>query len=162
MGQNKCIAKYLCLSLVIICSQIFSAHTLLSRDTSSVYSLKVVAQPTDREYLVFLLGNVFFLTEVVDLAFNSDSTFSLKSDLFVQPAQGTYQQNNKVAIKGEGTTGRFFDLDFHEDIEIQYTFTAFSLGLRGFFMLGGGTRKFIFFVDGHAVSEKFFFLGTGY
>jgi hypothetical protein len=61
----------------------------------------------------------FFLTEVVDLVLNSDATFSLKSDLFVEPARGTYQQNNRVAIKAQGTTGRFFDPDFQEEIAMK-------------------------------------------
>jgi hypothetical protein len=162
MGQNKCRSTCLCFCLSIVCFFIFSDTVLLAREVYHVTNSKVSAQQAESEYLVFLLGNAFFLPEFVDITFNSDFSVSLKSDLFVQPAQGTYLQDNKFTIKAEATTGKFFDPDFQEDIEIQYAFTCVPLGLRGFFMIGGGSRTFIFFVDGHSVPERFFFFGTGF
>ncbi|MCX5895139.1 MAG: hypothetical protein NTZ51_04815 [Proteobacteria bacterium] len=65
-------------------------------------------------------------------------------------------------LKAEGTTGKFYDTDFKEDIEIQYQFNAHPLGLRDFFVTARGSRKFIFYKDGHSVSEKFIFFGSGF
>ena len=111
----------------------------------------------NNEYYILLFGFVFFLPEIVELDLADNGTFSLSSDLFDEPAQGTYQ-NNILLLRGEGTTGTFFDVDFEEEVEISYNFTSLPIGLRGFFMLGVGSRKFVF-EDGVEVQEPFIFEG---
>lgn len=156
------IQKRSCRSVFLLCLFITVLFPLCAHSSNTRLKKQTRAQVFDREYFVFLFGNVFFLLEIVDLTFSSDGTFSLSSDLFNQPAQGTYNQENAFVLKAEGTTGKFYDTDFKEDIEIQYQFNAHPLGLRDFFVTARGSRKFIFYKDGHSVSEKFIFFGSGF
>jgi hypothetical protein len=65
-------------------------------------------------------------------------------------------------VKGNGTTGIFFDPDFEEEIEIEYRFIGMPLGLRDVFILGIGSREFTFFEDDFKVPENFIFVGPGF
>jgi hypothetical protein len=112
------------------------------------------------KYYVILFGFVFFLPEIVELDFSDNGTFSLSSDLWDEPAEGTYEKNS-LLLKGEGTTGKFFDVDFEEEIEISYDFVGLPIGLRGVFMMGIGSRDLIF-EDGLEIPEPFIFEGFGF
>lgn len=117
-------------------------------------------QQSEKQYFLILFGFVFFLPEIIELHLEPDGTFSLQSDLWVEPAQGTYEENIFL-LQGSGTTGNFFDPDFEEDIEIQYQFLGLLLGLQDLALLGIGTRDFTF-EDGLTVPENFIFTGLGF
>ncbi len=114
----------------------------------------------DKDYYIVLIGFVFFLPEIVELHFSDNGTFSLKSDLWDQAAVGTYE-NNILLLKGNGTTGNFYDVDFDEYIEMNYNFTSHPLGLRDFFMMGIGSRE-ITLENGDPILEPFIFEGPGF
>lgn len=129
--------------------------------SASLQSLdQVLKQPPEKQYFLLLIGFVFFLPEVVELDLKPDGTFSLSSDLWVEPAQGTYE-DGVFLLSGSGTTGDFFDPDFEEIIEIQYRFIGVSLGLRDALFLGIGSREFTF-EDGLLIPENFIFTGPGF
>ena len=115
----------------------------------------------DKNYFVLLFGFKFLLPEVVTLDFNDNGTFSLSSDLFVAPAKGTYNRG-LLFIKGKGETGVFYDVDFEEQISIDYTLVAMPIGLRAFYLMGIGKREFTFISDGFKVIETFIFQGPGF
>jgi hypothetical protein len=137
---------------------------LLSAATALPASRVQLAPPAlDREYIAFLLGTVFFLPEVIDLTLAEDNSFSLKSDLFIQPATGTYHQENIFLLHAQGTTGKFFDPDFQEEIEIQYDFRVRPMGFSNRLVVGSGTRTFIFSKDGTPPTpERFIYCGSGF
>jgi len=149
-----------CLSLSIA---VFFVIILPHHNAYPASSVQVAPPALDREYIAFLLGAVFFLPEVIDLALLSDNTFSLRSDLWIQPATGTYNQENFFLLHAQGTTGNFFDPDFQEDIEIQYDFRIRPMGFRNRLVAGSGTRTFIFSKDGTPPTpERFIYYGTGF
>ena len=114
----------------------------------------------DKEYYVLLLGFRFFLPEIVELDLSDNGSFSLKSDLWDEAAEGTYE-NNILLVKGSGTTGNFYDVDFEEYIVMDYTFTGLPVGFQDFFILGTGTRDIIL-EDGSVIFEPFIFEGPGF
>ena len=127
-----------CLTL---CTAVFFIIIILPHHNAYPASAVQVAPPSlDREYIAFLLGTVFFLPEVIDLTLLSDNTFSIRSDLFIQPATGTYHRENFFLLHAQGTTGKFFDPDFQEDIEIQYDFRIRPMGFRNRLAAGSGDR----------------------
>jgi hypothetical protein len=128
---------------------------------TDIFPQEIQVQQAERTYFLYLFGFVFFLPEIVELDFGEDGTFSLSSDLWVEPTQGTYEENIFI-VKGNGTTGIFFDPDFEEEIEIEYRFIGMPLGLRDVFILGIGSREFTFFEDDFKVPENFIFVGPGF
>jgi len=114
----------------------------------------------DKNYFLLLFGFKFLLPEVVTLDFNDNGTFALKSDLYDAPAQGSYDKG-LILIKGEGATGKFFDVDFQEEISIDYTLVGMPIGFQGFYIMGIGKRDFTFYSDGFNVTETFIFQGPG-
>ncbi len=115
----------------------------------------------DKNYFLLLFGFKWRLPEVVNLDFNDNGTFALKSDLYDAPAQGSYNKG-LILIKGEGGTGKFFDIDFQEEISIDYTLVGMPIGFQGFYIMGIGRRNFTFSSDGFTVNETFIFQGPGY
>lgn len=114
----------------------------------------------DKDYFLILFGFKWLLSEVVTLNFNDNGTFSLSSDLYDMPAQGSYNKNI-LLVKGEGTTGKFYDVDFAEEIQIDYSLVGLPIGLTGFYMMGIGKRDFTFYSDGFSVTETIIFSGPG-
>jgi hypothetical protein len=146
-----------------LCAAIFFVVILNPIDACAAASVQVAPTSLDKEYIAFLLGTVFFLPEVIDLTLLSDNTFSIRSDLFIQPAEGTYHQENFFLLHAQGTTGKFFDPDFQEDIEIQYDFRVRPMGFRNNLVAGSGTRTFIFSKDGTPPTpERFIYCGSGF
>jgi len=119
------------------------------------------AATLEKNYFLLLFGFKFLLPEVVTLDFNDNGTFSLSSDLFDAPATGNYKKG-LFLINGRGSTGMFYDVDFQEQISIDYTLTALSIGFRAFYLMGIGKREFTFFSDGFKVIETFIFQGPGF
>jgi hypothetical protein len=149
-----------CLTL---CTAVFFIIILPHHNAYPASAVQVAPPVLDREYIAFLLGTVFFLPEVIDLTLLSDNTFSIRSDLFIQPATGTYHQENFFLLHAQGTTGKFFDPDFQEDIEIQYDFRVRPMGFRNRLVAGSGTRTFIFTKDGTPPTpERFIYCGSGF
>jgi len=141
----------------------FFAIIVLNNNAYSSSRVQVAPPALDREYIAFLLGTVFLLPEVIDLTLASDNTFSLRSDLFIQPASGTYYQENFFLLHAQGTTGKFFDPDFQEEIEIQYDFRVRPMGFSSRLVVGSGTRIFIFSKDGTPPTpERFIYCGSGF
>ena len=154
-GRRCCLALCIAVLFIIIISP--------RHNDFFAASAQVAPPALDREYIAFLLGTVFFLPEVIDLTLLSDNTFSVRSDLFIQPATGTYHQENFFLLHAQGTTGKFFDPDFQEDIEIQYDFRVRPMGFRNRLVAGSGTRTFIFTKDGTPPTpERFIYCGSGF
>jgi hypothetical protein len=148
---------------IVLCVAVFFIIILPRHNDCFAASVQVAPPALDREYIAFLLGTVFFLPEVIDLTLLSDNTFSIKSDLFLQPATGTYHQQNFFLLHAQGTTGKFFDPDFQEDIEIQYDFRIRPMGFGNRLVAGSGTRIFVFSKDGTPPTpERFIYCGTGF
>jgi hypothetical protein len=145
----------------VICILFFIFEYGSSACTAGTHALLVTNKATiDKEYYLILFGFKFLLSEIVNLNFSDNGTFSLSSDLYDMPAQGSYDRNI-VLVKGQGTTGKFYDVDFAEEINIDYTLVGLPLGFRGFYMLGIGKRTFTFYSDGFNVTETFIFSGPG-
>jgi hypothetical protein len=141
----------------------FFAILVLNHNAYASSRVQVAPPSLDREYIAFLLGTVFLLTEVIDLTLASDNTFSLGSDLFIQPATGTYHQENFFLLHALGTTGKFFDPDFQEEIEIQYDFRIRPMGFSNRLVVGSGVRTFIFSKNGTPpTEERFIYCGSGF
>jgi len=136
---------------------ICSASAYAAGAASGLYKAK---GSTDRNYFLILFGFRFLLPEVVNLDFNDNGTFSLSSDLFDMPAEGSYNKN-LLMVKGQGSTGKFYDIDFEEDIRIDYTIVGLPIGLQGFYLMGVGKRDFTFYADDFSITETFIFQGPG-
>ena len=152
--KNKTAFSIIVSIIIILFLYLPSAH---ASDRTPLNTFSTI----NKEYYVVLFGFVFFLPEIVELDFSDNGTFSLTSDLWDEPANGTYDKNTFL-IKGAGTTGIFYDLDFEEMIEIQYSFSGLPIGLRDFYVIGTGTRKFTFLKESKTVSENFIFTGPGF
>lgn len=118
----------------------------------------------EKEYLLFfyyvdLWAGGF---EFVDLELSDNGSFSLSSDLFNEPAHGTYERN-LFSLKGRGKTARFVD-DILGDMEMIYEFVGIPIGFQAFFMLGVGSREYRFYEEsGHKFfSSTFVFGGEGF
>jgi hypothetical protein len=160
MSHITVIKRRFCLTIF---TAVFFIILLPPHNSCTAASVQVAPPALDREYIAFLLGTVFFLPEVIDLTLLSDNTFSIRSDLFIQPATGTYHQENFFLLHAQGTTGKFFDPDFQEDIEIQYDFRVRPMGFRSNLVAGSGTRTFIFSKDGTPPTpERFIYCGSGF
>ncbi len=124
-------------------------------------TLSKILKTIEKDYYVILLGLTLGLPEVDKLELSDNGTFTLTSDLWDEPARGTYEKNIFL-IKGEGITSIFYDQEWEELMKIKYSFTGFMLGLRGFFILGTGLREFTFLQDNSSSSEKIIFMGPGF
>ncbi len=118
------------------------------------------------EYYVLLFTPVViknvksFTTEIVEIDFSDNNTFCLISDIWEQPACGSYDKK-RGAVRSEGTTGLYYDEQF-ELMEIKYIFTNIPLsGIRKHFIFGIGERKFKFSKEDNNFSQRFFFMGRG-
>jgi len=125
-----------------------------------VCTVSAAASSIDKDYYLLLFGFKFLLPEIVTLDLNDNGTFSLSSDLFDAPAKGTYNRG-LLLIKGAGGTGMFYDVDFQEQISIDYTLSALPIGFRAFYLMGIGKREFTFFSDNFKIVETFIFQGPG-
>jgi len=143
-------------SCIVALSILFSSYSHAAGFNNNLYESESYVD----KYFIVLLGFVFFLPEIVELDLPDNGTFSLSSDLWDEPAKGTYEKNS-LLLKGEGRTGKFFDVDFEEEIEISYDFVGLPIGLRGVFMMGIGSRDLIF-EDGLEIPEPFIFEGFGF
>jgi hypothetical protein len=141
------------LALVVLCAA--PLHAAGSR--AALFKNKAVV---DKNYFLLLFGFKFLLPEVVNLDFNDNGTFALNSDLYDAPARGSYDKG-LILIRGEGATGRFYDVDFQEEISIDYSLVGMPIGFQGFYIMGIGKRDFTFYSDGFSVSETFIFQGPG-
>ena len=150
--RNK--AVFTCLICFIL------VHASVSHAAGTYYNSFQIQKHLDKEYFTILFGFVFLLPEIVEFDFCDNGTFSLKSDLWDEAAVGSYEKGI-VLLRGQGTTGVYYSSDFEENIEIDYSFTGYPLGLSDFFMLGIGSREFTF-EDGVKVSEAFIFEGPGF
>ena len=64
------------------------------------------SRPFSREYVLVLFAIPLPFPEIVDLAFSDNGTFTLQSDIFTEPADGTY--NKKIFLAWRTITpGRF-------------------------------------------------------
>jgi len=151
-GKNKVIFSTLAALLMLYAT---AAHA--SGAYASLYKYKA---SVDKDYFLILLGFRFLLPEVVNLAFNDNNTFSLASDLYDVSARGTYDKNI-LLIKGSGSTETFYDVDFKEEVKIDYTLVCLPIGFRGFYMMGIGQRDYTFISDGFNITEGFIFQGPG-
>ncbi|MCX8042712.1 MAG: hypothetical protein N3B18_01135 [Desulfobacterota bacterium] len=115
----------------------------------------------DKDYFLLLFGFKFLLPEFVTLDLNDNGTFSLSSDLFDAPAKGNYNRGI-CFVKGNASTGIFYDVDFEEQIVIDYTIVGLPIGLRAFYLMGIGKREFTFLSDNFKIVETFIFQGPGF
>ena len=154
-SKNKLILSVIVPCVIFLSSTSYAAGLNSDSDKIKTY--------LDKEYYVILFGFVFYLPEIVHFSLSDNGTFSLSSDLFTKPVQGTYE-NNIFLLKGEGTTGKFLDSEW-DNIEMTYQFTSLPIGLRGFFITGVGKREITFFEEDEEdwqVPEPFIFMGPGY
>lgn len=119
----------------------------------------------NKEYFVLLINlspAIFLMTEIVELNFADNGTFSLKSDLFDQPALGTYQRDF-LRVRAEGKTVRFID-ETLGDMEMSFILSGLPLGFSGFFINGIGTRDFTFYEDNATTvfTSSFIYFGPGF
>ncbi len=114
----------------------------------------------EKEYYTILVSLTLLLPELVEFSFSDNGTFSLTSDLWDAPAQGTYEKG-LCFIRGAASSKKFFDTDFDEEIQMNYDFFGIPLGLRDFFLFGVGLRRITFFSDNATSREYFIFEGPG-
>lgn len=157
VSKNNLIFSIIISFLILLFS---SSHT--ASLTPDKYQTKAYI---NKEYFIILVNlniNIFLMTEIVELNFSNDGTFSLKSDLFDEPAYGTYEKNF-LLIKGEGETVRFIDETLGE-MEMSYDFVGLPIGFQSFFILGNGSRDFTFIEDNETeiFTSQFIFMGPGF
>ena len=126
-------------------------------ETETLLSSKYI----NKKYLMLLFVFPYPWPEFVDLTLSDNGTFSLKSDFYDVPSLGTYNKNSFV-VRGTGTSVKYFDLDYDEEVQVAYEFVGLPLGFRNFFMLGTGLRNIHFHSDNHTISENFVFEGPGF
>jgi len=142
--------------IVVVCAQ----------PAAGFYGSRLKAQALfNKEYFVLLVNlapAIFFMTELVELNFADNGTFHLKSDLFDQPALGTYQRDF-LRVRAEGKTVRFID-ETLGDMEMSFFFSGLPLGFSGFFINGVGTRDFTFYEDNatRVFTSAFIYFGPGF
>jgi hypothetical protein len=160
MEREKGIGNFLWVILLIsFC--IAPCNLVFSDEVYPHFNKILPASKPGRFYTGFLFGESFLLLPELITKFdlNDDLTFLLELDLYVgHPFVGTYEQVNKVAIQASGTTGRYYDDVFEEDVSIDCTFTAYLLGFRGLLMVGNGLRTFTFFDGDKPISDVFYLI----
>jgi hypothetical protein len=114
----------------------------------------------EKDYYTILVSLTLLLPELVEFNFSDNGTFLLTSDLWDEPAQGTYEKG-LCFLRGTATSKKFFDTDFDEEIQMSYNFFGIPLGLRDFFLFGVGLRHITFFSDNATSREYFIFEGPG-
>ena len=112
-------------------------------------------------YHVLLMGIKLRLPEIDNLVLADNGTFTLVSDSWDATVSGTYKKKAKL-IEGSGRTGIFYDEDWNELMDISYAFKGYRAGLRGFFIIGSGSRKYEYTEDDSSASESIIFLGLSF
>lgn len=121
---------------------------------------KLTAIQSEKFYVGYLFGASFLLLPeiITEFELRDDLTFSLESELYRgHPFVGTYLQVNNFVVQAEGTTGRYYDEDFEEAVNIDCTFTAYLLGFRGLLVVGKGLRSFTFFDGSKPILDDIYF-----